>query len=99
MSPAREEDAQGGLLDDAREGRGGRPAGQGRRRRLVDEFRLFVNPVVLGGGTPFFPALAGRIGLELVESRTIGSPVVYVRYRVRAAATTRQVIDSPSGAS
>lgn len=48
---------------------------------LVDEYRLFVSPVVLGGGTPFFPALDERINLELVETRTFGSRVVYVRYR------------------
>jgi dihydrofolate reductase len=48
---------------------------------LVDEYRLFVSPVVLGGGTPFFPALDGRIDLELVETQTFGSRVVYVRYR------------------
>ena len=48
---------------------------------LVDEFRLFVSPVVLGGGTPYFPALEDRIELELVETRTFGSRVVYVRYR------------------
>jgi dihydrofolate reductase len=48
---------------------------------LVDEFRLFVSPVVLGGGTPYFPALKERIELELVETRTFGSRVVYVRYR------------------
>jgi dihydrofolate reductase len=48
---------------------------------LVDEFRLFVSPIVLGGGTPFFPALEKRIGLELAETRTFGSGVVYLRYR------------------
>ena len=48
---------------------------------LVDEYRLFVSPVVLGGGTPFFPALERRIDLELVETRTFGSRVVYLRYR------------------
>jgi len=48
---------------------------------LIDEYRLFVSPVVLGGGTPFFPALEDRIDLELVETRTFGSRVVYVRYR------------------
>jgi dihydrofolate reductase len=46
---------------------------------LVDEYRLFVSPVVLGGGTPYFPARAER--LELVETRTFGSRVVYIRYR------------------
>ena len=48
---------------------------------LIDEYRLFVNPIVLGGGTPYFPALDDRINLELVETRTFGSRVVYVRYR------------------
>jgi dihydrofolate reductase len=48
---------------------------------LIDEFRLFISPVVLGGGTPYFPALDERINLELVETRTFGSRVVYVRYR------------------
>ena len=48
---------------------------------LVDEYQLFVSPVVLGGGTPYFPPLNARINLELVETRTFGSRVVYVRYR------------------
>jgi dihydrofolate reductase len=48
---------------------------------LVDEYRLFISPVVLGGGTPYFPPLDDRINLELVETRTFGSRVVYVRYR------------------
>jgi dihydrofolate reductase len=48
---------------------------------LIDEYRLFVSPVVLGSGTPYFPALDERISLELVETRTFGSRVVYLRYR------------------
>jgi dihydrofolate reductase len=43
---------------------------------LIDEYRPFVSPVVLGGGTPYFPALDERINLELVETRTFGSRVV-----------------------
>lgn len=50
---------------------------------LVDDCRLFVSPVVLGGGTPYFPALGERLDLELLETRTFGSRVVYLRYRVR----------------
>jgi dihydrofolate reductase len=49
---------------------------------LIDEYRLFVNPVVLGAGTPYFPALKERIGLELVETRAFDSPAVYLRYRL-----------------
>jgi dihydrofolate reductase len=48
---------------------------------LIDEYQLFLSPVVLGGGTPYFPVLEERIDLELVETRTFGSRVVYVRYR------------------
>jgi dihydrofolate reductase len=48
---------------------------------LVDEYRRFVYPVVLGGGTPYFPALEERIDLELVETRTFASRVVYLRHR------------------
>jgi dihydrofolate reductase len=50
---------------------------------LIDEYRLFVSPVVLGAGTPYFPALDERIDLELVETRTFGSRVLYLRYRRR----------------
>jgi dihydrofolate reductase len=42
---------------------------------LVDEFRLFVNPVVLGRGTPYFPTVDERTDLELIETRTFGSRV------------------------
>ena len=48
---------------------------------LIDEYRMFVSPVVVGGGTPYFQALEQRIDLELVETRTFGSRVVYLRYR------------------
>ena len=48
---------------------------------LIDEWRLFVSPVLLGRGTPYFPTLDEHINLELVETTTFGSRVVYVRYR------------------
>ena len=47
---------------------------------LVDEFRLALHPVVLGGGTPYFPPLAGLLDLRLLEARTFRSGVVYLRY-------------------
>jgi dihydrofolate reductase len=50
------------------------------RHGLIDEYRLFVHPVILGAGTPFFPALGDRIGLKLIETRTFDSGVVYLRH-------------------
>jgi dihydrofolate reductase len=47
---------------------------------LIDEYRLFVNPIILGGGTPYFPHLAKPLDVRLVESRTFNSGVVYLRY-------------------
>jgi dihydrofolate reductase len=52
-------------------------------RGLVDEFHLFVYPIVVGGGTPFFPPLAQSIRLELVETRTFEGRVILERYRRR----------------
>ena len=54
------------------------------RLGLMDEYHLFVNPIVVGGGTPFFPMLDAPIDVELVGSRTFGSRVVYLRYRQAA---------------
>jgi dihydrofolate reductase len=51
-------------------------------RGLVDEFRLFVRPVLLGGGTPYFPPLAERVQLEQLETRTFGPRAIYMRYGV-----------------
>ncbi len=48
---------------------------------LIDEYGLFVNPVILGGGTPFFPALHRPMKLQLIETRTFSSGVVYLRYQ------------------
>jgi dihydrofolate reductase len=50
---------------------------------LVDDFHLFVIPIVLGGGTPYFPGLERPLYLELVETRTFDSPAVYLHYRRR----------------
>ena len=50
-------------------------------RGLVDEFLVFVYPVIVGGGTPFSPALDHRIDLGLVATRTFGSRVTHARYR------------------
>ena len=49
---------------------------------LIDEYRAMVYPVLVGGGIPFFPQRERRVDLELVETRTFSSRVVYLRYRV-----------------
>jgi dihydrofolate reductase len=49
---------------------------------LIDEYRPVVYPVLAGGGIPFFPRHERRVELELVESRTFRSKVLYLRYRV-----------------
>jgi dihydrofolate reductase len=48
---------------------------------LVDELRLFRNPVVVGGGTPSLPPVTQDVLLDLIETRTFGSRVIYERYR------------------
>jgi dihydrofolate reductase len=59
---------------------GARLAASLAEKDLIDEYRLFVSPVVLGGGTPYFPPLPKRLDLELIETQTF-SQVVYLRYR------------------
>src|SRR5919204_4240130 len=49
---------------------------------LVDEYQLFVWPVVLGGGKHVLPDRA-RLQLELLDERRFGSGVVYLRYRTQ----------------
>jgi dihydrofolate reductase len=48
---------------------------------LVDECHLFLNPVVVGGGTRALPA-GLRLELELLDEHRFGNGVVYLRYRV-----------------
>ena len=55
-------------------------AAEAVRLNLIDEYKLFVHPVAVGGGIPFFPR-DHRVDLELVETRTFSSRVVYLRYR------------------
>ncbi|MEV5954922.1 dihydrofolate reductase family protein [Streptomyces sp. NPDC051987] len=50
---------------------------------LIDEYRVRVHPVLVGGGLPFFPRGERRVDLDLVESRTFPSRVIGLRYRVR----------------
>ncbi|MGW3396596.1 dihydrofolate reductase family protein [Streptomyces hydrogenans] len=49
---------------------------------LIDEYRMMVYPVLVGGGIPYFPRHERRVDLALVETRTFPSNVVHLRYRV-----------------
>jgi dihydrofolate reductase len=61
---------------------GARLAAEAAASGLIDEYRAMVYPVLTGGGIPFFPRRERRVDLELVETRTFSSTVVYLRYRV-----------------
>ena len=50
---------------------------------LIDDYHVFMCPILLGGGTPYFPAMERRIELELLETRTFAGGVEYLHY-VRA---------------
>lgn len=50
------------------------------RLGLIDEYQVFVYPVILGGGKSFFTHLDRRIPLRLEETRTFDHGVVHSRY-------------------
>jgi dihydrofolate reductase len=56
-------------------------AGQAIALDLVDDYRMFRYPVIVGGGARYFPTVGNILPLELVESRVFGSMVVFERYR------------------
>jgi dihydrofolate reductase len=47
---------------------------------LVDEYRVYIHPVVIGSGRPMFPALSKSLRLELIGIQTFGSGVVLLSY-------------------
>lgn len=50
---------------------------------LVDEYRMRIQPVLVGGGQSYFAMQEQRVDLDLVESRVFACQVVHLRYRVR----------------
>ncbi len=62
---------------------GGTLAAAAAAAGLVDEYRLRVFPVLVGGGTPLLPRTERRADLELLETRTFASGIHFVHYRVR----------------
>jgi dihydrofolate reductase len=57
-------------------------AAQAIRARLVDEYQLFVTPVMVGGGTPALPP-GTRASLRLADERRFASGVVHLRYQAQ----------------
>ena len=58
-------------------------AAQAIEAGLVDEYRLFVVPVVVGGGKRSLPDNSVRVNLELLDERRFRNGTVYLRYRIR----------------
>jgi riboflavin biosynthesis pyrimidine reductase len=52
---------------------------------VVDEIRVYLNPLAVGGGKPFFSVLKGRLDLTLRGVQTFARGVVQLRYAPRTA--------------
>ena len=50
---------------------------------LIDDYWLFVNPVLLGQGIPFFKGIQAQASLALVENHVFSSGVVCLHYKVK----------------
>jgi dihydrofolate reductase len=55
------------------------------RAGLVDEYRIAINPILLGGGNPLFKELPQRIDLKLLEARPLATGCVLLRYQADGA--------------
>jgi len=51
------------------------------RHGLIDEYRIVVNPIVLGSGHPLFPGVAARLPMKLLSTRVFGSGCVLLIYQ------------------
>lgn len=51
------------------------------RHSLIDEYRLIVNPVVLGAGKSLFTGITDRLNLRLLDTEALGSGNVLLRYQ------------------
>jgi dihydrofolate reductase len=63
------------------------------RHDLIDEYRLYVHPIVIGRGKPLFQPSDPKIKLRLAETRTFGNGVVLLRYQ-RPDAPAKEISDS-----
>src|SRR5690349_18391340 len=67
-------------LDGEVEVGGAELAAECARRGLIDEYRPFVKPFIVGGGTPYLPPLDAQVDLRLLETRTFPDGAVYLRF-------------------
>ena len=51
------------------------------RLGLIDEYRIYVHPIVIGAGKPLFPRSGPRVNLRLLETRAFGNGVLLLHYR------------------
>ena len=54
-----------------------------REHDLIDEFRIWLNPAILGRGKPLFPPNSKGTPLDLLEARSVKSGCVLLRYKLR----------------
>ena len=53
------------------------------KKRLIDEYNSFVNPVALGAGMTIFNSLEDKLNLRLVKTRDFDCKIVFLRYESR----------------
>ena len=51
------------------------------KNNLIDEYRIGLNPIILGGGNPLFKPLPARLKMELIEAKPLRMGCVILRYR------------------
>jgi dihydrofolate reductase len=56
---------------------------------LIDEYRLYIHPVLIGRGKPLFPASDAKTNLRLAETRAFGNGVVLLRYQRTEASSPK----------
>jgi dihydrofolate reductase len=47
---------------------------------LIDEFRIMINPLILGNGTPMFKNITTKIDLQLLKTKVFGNGNVLLNY-------------------
>ena len=62
---------------------GADPAAEFARHDLIDEYRLYVHPMVIGRGTPMLRPSDAKVSSQLIETQTFGNGVVMLRYERR----------------